>query len=68
MEQKIVDLNKKIESLTKAKVYDDVEQALVNVRKAVARAPESFDPHLALSSLEILVDAAKFGGHKDAQY
>ena len=34
----------------------------------MARAPESFDPHLALSSLEILVDAAKFGGHKDAQY
>ena len=67
VEQKIADLNKKIGSLTKAKVDNDVEQALRNVRKAVARAPESFDPHLALSSLEILVDAAKFGGHKDAQ-
>ena len=58
MEQKIADLNKKIESLTKAKVDGDAEQALRNVRKAVARAPESFDPHLALSSREILVDAA----------
>ena len=68
VQQKIADLNKKTESLTKAKVEGDVEQALRNVRKAVARAPESFDPHLPLLSLEILVDAAKFGGHKDAQY
>ena len=45
-----------------------VEQALRNVCKAVARVPESFGPHLALSSLEILVDAARFGGYKDAQY
>ena len=44
VEQKIADLNK-IESLTKAKVDNDVEQALRNVRKAVARAPEPFDPH-----------------------
>ena len=55
MKQKIADLNKKIESLTKSKVYGDVEQALRNVRKAVARAPESFDPtwpyHLSRSLL-----------------
>ena len=66
MEQKITDLNKKIEPSTKAKVDGGVEEALRNVRKAVAGAPESFDPHLALSSLEILVDAAKFGGDKEA--
>ena len=65
MEQKITDLNKKIEPSTKAKVDGGVEEALRNVRKAVAGAPESFDPHLALS-LEILVDAAKFGGDKEA--
>ena len=68
MEQKVADLNKKVDSLTKPKVDGDVEQALKNVRKAVARAPESFDPHLVLWSLEILVYATKFGGHKDAQY
>ena len=55
VEQKIADLNKKIESLTKAKVVGDVEQALRNVRKAVARAPESYDPtwpyHLSRSLL-----------------
>ena len=51
VEQKIADLNKKIESLTKAKVDGDVEQALRNVCKAMARAPESFDPHLLLRSL-----------------
>lgn len=66
VEQKIADLNKKIRSETKAKVHGDVEQALRNVCKAAARASESFDPHLALSSLEILVDAAKFGGDKEA--
>ena len=48
MEQKVADLNKKVDSLTKPKVDGDVEQALKNVRKAVARAPESFDPHLVL--------------------
>ena len=58
MEQTIVDLNKKIESLTKAKVDGDVEQGLRNVLKAVARAPESID-------LEILVDAARPQGRTE---
>ena len=42
MEQKIADLNKKIESLTKAKVDGDEEQALRNVRKAVVVDNKAF--------------------------
>ena len=42
MEQKIADLNKKIESLTKAKADGDLEQALRNVRKAVVVDNKAF--------------------------